>query len=473
MRCGARDRAPLHPPGPGLRPPRQGRPLRRGHADRLRQDPLLQPARPRRHPERPRRRALYLFPTKALAQDQLAELQELARGPARQLRDPHLRRRHAPGRAPRGPRAGQRRAHQPRHAPLRHPAAPHQLGRGSSRTSATSSSTSCTPTAASSAATWPTSSAGCAASAASTARRPSSSAPRPPSPTPRSWPSGSSAQPVEPGRRERRARPARSTSSSTTRRSSTAELGIRAPVPQGGEPAGHAVPPRPGADDRLRPQPAGRGGAADRPQGRRRAGARRSRTSIRGYRGGYLPNRRREIERGLRDGRHPGRRRRPTRSSWASTSAAWTPRCWPATPGTVASTWQQAGRAGRRSGLSPAVLVASSAPARPVHRRPPRLLLRQPARARADQPRQPLHPAQPPQVRRLRAARSPTASPSATQTSGRTSVSSRRRACSTAPAAAALDQRDVSRPTTSRCGAVASDNFVVIDTTHREWPTAS
>ena len=31
-------------------------------------------------------------------------------------------------------------------------------------------------------------------------------------------------------------------------------------------------------------------------------------------------------------------------------------------PGTIASTWQQAGRAGRRSGVSVAILVASSSP---------------------------------------------------------------------------------------------------------------
>ena len=53
---------------------------------------------------------------------------------------------------------------------------------------------------------------------------------------------------------------------------------------------------------------------------------------------------------------------RPTRWSWASTSARSTPRSWPAIAGTIASTWQRAGRAGRRSGSSCAVLVASSAP---------------------------------------------------------------------------------------------------------------
>ena len=46
---------------------------------------------------------------------------------------------------------------------------------------------------------------------------------------------------------------------------------------------------------------------------------------IRGYRGGYLPLRRREVERGLREGRLLGWCPR-TLWSWASTSAASTPR---------------------------------------------------------------------------------------------------------------------------------------------------
>jgi DEAD/DEAH box helicase domain-containing protein len=85
------------------------------------------------------------------------------------------------------------------------------------------------------------------------------------------------------------------------------------------------------------------------------------RPSIQGYRGGYLPNERREIEAGLRSG---------------------SIRCVVATnalelgidiggldaavsvgyPGTIASSWQQMGRSGRRSGTSLSVMVASSAP---------------------------------------------------------------------------------------------------------------
>jgi DEAD/DEAH box helicase domain-containing protein len=83
--------------------------------------------------------------------------------------------------------------------------------------------------------------------------------------------------------------------------------------------------------------------------------------TIRGYRGGYLPNERREIERGLRDGRVRG---------VVSTSAlelgidvgSLDAVVMAGYPGTIAGTWQRAGRAGRRSGSSCAVLVASSAP---------------------------------------------------------------------------------------------------------------
>src|SRR5712675_700595 len=83
--------------------------------------------------------------------------------------------------------------------------------------------------------------------------------------------------------------------------------------------------------------------------------------TIRGYRGGYLPNERREIERGLRDARIRG---------VVSTSAlelgidvgSLDAVVMAGYPGTIAATWQRAGRAGRRSGSSCAVLVASSAP---------------------------------------------------------------------------------------------------------------
>ena len=83
--------------------------------------------------------------------------------------------------------------------------------------------------------------------------------------------------------------------------------------------------------------------------------------AIRGYRGGYLPLRRRDIERGLRAG---------TVSGVVSTSAlelgidigALDVCVMAGYPGTIAATWQRAGRAGRRSTRSAAVMVASSAP---------------------------------------------------------------------------------------------------------------
>src|SRR4051812_31778309 len=82
---------------------------------------------------------------------------------------------------------------------------------------------------------------------------------------------------------------------------------------------------------------------------------------IRGYRGGYLPNRRREIEKGLREG---------SVRAVVSTNAlelgidigALDVSVMAGYPGTIAATWQRAGRAGRRSGRSAAVMVASSAP---------------------------------------------------------------------------------------------------------------
>ena len=83
--------------------------------------------------------------------------------------------------------------------------------------------------------------------------------------------------------------------------------------------------------------------------------------AIRGYRGGYLPLRRRDIERGLRAG---------TVSGVVSTSAlelgidigALDVCVMAGYPGTIAATWQRAGRAGRRSTRSAAIMVASSAP---------------------------------------------------------------------------------------------------------------
>jgi DEAD/DEAH box helicase domain-containing protein len=86
-----------------------------------------------------------------------------------------------------------------------------------------------------------------------------------------------------------------------------------------------------------------------------------ARDLIRGYRGGYLPQKRREIERGLREGSVLG---------VVSTNALelgidignLDVALLAGYPGTIASTWQQSGRSGRRTGSSVAVLIANSSP---------------------------------------------------------------------------------------------------------------
>lgn len=82
---------------------------------------------------------------------------------------------------------------------------------------------------------------------------------------------------------------------------------------------------------------------------------------VRGYRGGYLPSHRREIERELRAGNV---------MTVVSTNAlelgidiGQLDACvLCGYPGTIASTWQQAGRAGRRGGVSLMIVVANSGP---------------------------------------------------------------------------------------------------------------
>ncbi len=83
--------------------------------------------------------------------------------------------------------------------------------------------------------------------------------------------------------------------------------------------------------------------------------------NIAGYRGGYLPNERRRIERGLRDGSITG---------VVSTNALelgidignLDVSIIVGYPGSIASLHQQAGRAGRRSGTSLTIMIASSTP---------------------------------------------------------------------------------------------------------------
>lgn len=82
---------------------------------------------------------------------------------------------------------------------------------------------------------------------------------------------------------------------------------------------------------------------------------------VRSYRGGYLPNERREIEQGVKKGEILG---------VVSTNALelgidigqLNASVLAGYPGTISSTWQQGGRAGRKQGESVIVLVASSSP---------------------------------------------------------------------------------------------------------------
>ncbi len=82
---------------------------------------------------------------------------------------------------------------------------------------------------------------------------------------------------------------------------------------------------------------------------------------VQGYRGGYLPSVRRRIERGLRSGEVLGVI--ATNALELGVDIGQLDACISAGyPGTVASLWQQAGRAGRRDGTALTVFVARSTP---------------------------------------------------------------------------------------------------------------
>jgi DEAD/DEAH box helicase domain-containing protein len=82
---------------------------------------------------------------------------------------------------------------------------------------------------------------------------------------------------------------------------------------------------------------------------------------VTGYRGGYLPNLRRQVEKGLRDREVMGVV--STNALELGIDIGDLEACIMAGyPGSIASTWQQAGRAGRRKGNSFSMLVARSNP---------------------------------------------------------------------------------------------------------------
>jgi len=82
---------------------------------------------------------------------------------------------------------------------------------------------------------------------------------------------------------------------------------------------------------------------------------------VTGYRGGYLPNLRRQIEEGLRNREVMGVV--STNALELGIDIGDLESCiMVGYPGSIASTWQQAGRAGRRMGHSLAILIARSSP---------------------------------------------------------------------------------------------------------------
>src|SRR5664280_38591 len=108
------------------------------------------------------------------------------------------------------------------------------------------------------------------------------------------------------------------------------------------------------------------------------------RTRVRGYRGGYRPTERRAIEEGLRSGEILG-----VVSTNALELGVDIGRLDVAVlagyPGSIAATWQQIGRAGRRQDVSVAILVASAAPVdQYVIHHPEFLLENPPEEARVD-----------------------------------------------------------------------------------------